>query len=71
MSQWRYFCFLTSFRVLYYTPLLLSPSSFPPLFVVDIHIQGYDSGVGNNMGDAELYPYNANRPRRTGLMYLR
>ena len=29
--------------------------------------QGYDSGVGNNMSDAELYPYNVIRPRRTGL----
>jgi len=32
--------------------------------------QGYDSGVGNNMSDAELYPYNVVRPRRSGLYYI-
>ena len=32
--------------------------------------QGYDSGVGNNMGDEELYPYNVIRPRRTGLYIM-
>jgi len=32
-------------------------------------LQSYDSGVGNNAGDAELYPYNAIRPRRSGMLY--
>ena len=32
--------------------------------------QGYDSGVGNNMGDEELYPYNVIRPRRSGLYIM-
>ncbi|EKX35543.1 hypothetical protein GUITHDRAFT_118252 [Guillardia theta CCMP2712] len=30
----------------------------------------YDSGVGNNAGDAELSPYNVVRPRRSGMLYL-
>lgn len=34
-----------------------------------LRTQGYDSGVGTNASDAELYPYNAMRPRRTGLYY--
>jgi hypothetical protein len=45
-----------------------SPDSDPLVFC--FWAQGYDSGVGNNMSDAELYPYNANRPRRTGLYYI-
>eukprot|EP00290_Baffinella_frigidus_P005478 CAMPEP_0180134760 /NCGR_PEP_ID=MMETSP0986-20121125/10365_1 /TAXON_ID=697907 /ORGANISM="non described non described, Strain CCMP2293" /LENGTH=71 /DNA_ID=CAMNT_0022075205 /DNA_START=88 /DNA_END=303 /DNA_ORIENTATION=+ len=31
---------------------------------------GYDSGVGTNAGDAELYPYNARGPRAQGLRYV-
>eukprot|EP00286_Rhodomonas_abbreviata_P026107 CAMPEP_0181295152 /NCGR_PEP_ID=MMETSP1101-20121128/3989_1 /TAXON_ID=46948 /ORGANISM="Rhodomonas abbreviata, Strain Caron Lab Isolate" /LENGTH=69 /DNA_ID=CAMNT_0023399873 /DNA_START=140 /DNA_END=349 /DNA_ORIENTATION=+ len=31
---------------------------------------GYDSGVGTNASDDELYPYNARAPRVIGLRYI-